>query len=80
MLRQETAGYGIGKRQPWGSCVMELKNGSGRLHLTVQGLKPLLYEAYVMAGEECIFCGELWPEDGAGGSRRRTGGKGRTDV
>ena len=66
MLRQETAGYGIGKRQPWGSCVMELKNGSGRLHLTVQGLKPLLYEAYVMAGEESIFCGELRPEAGEG--------------
>ena len=66
MLRQETAGYGIGKRQPWGSCVMELKNGSGRLHLTVQGLKPFLYEVYVMAGEESVFCGELRPEDREG--------------
>lgn len=62
MLRQETAGYALGKRPPWGSCVMELKNGKGRLHLTVQGLKPLLYEVYVMAGTESIFCGEVHPE------------------
>ena len=62
MLRQETAGYAIGKRPPWGSCVMELKNGKGRLHLTAQGLKPFGYEVYVMAGEESIFCGQLWPE------------------
>ena len=62
MLRQETAGYAIGKRPPWGSCVMELKNGKGRLHLTAQGLKPFGYEVYVLAGEESIFCGQLWPE------------------
>ena len=62
MLRQETAGYALGKRPPWGSCVMELKNGKGRLHLTVQGLKPLQYEVYVMAGTESIFCGEVYPE------------------
>ena len=62
MLRQETAGYAIGKRPPWGSCVMELKNGKGRLHLTAQGLKPFGYEVYVMAGEESVFCGQLWPE------------------
>ncbi|MGN0136124.1 hypothetical protein [Anaerotignum sp.] len=64
MLRQEVAGYAISKRPPWGSCVMELKNGKGRLHLTVQGLKPLGhgYTVYVMAGEESIFCGELHPD------------------
>lgn len=62
MLRQETAGYALGKRPPWGSCVMELKNGKGRLHVTIQGLKPLHYEVYVMAGEESIFCGEVLPE------------------
>ena len=62
MLRQETAGYGLGKRPPWGSCVMEPKNGKGRLHLTMQGLKPLRYDVYVMAGEESIFCGEVFPE------------------
>lgn len=62
MLRQETAGYGLGKRLPWGSCVMELKNGMGGLHLTIQGLKPLRYEVYVMAGEESIFCGEILPD------------------
>ncbi|MBQ8734086.1 MAG: hypothetical protein IJY76_06320 [Anaerotignum sp.] len=38
MLRQEVAGYALGKRPPWGSCVMELKNGKGRLHLNIQGL------------------------------------------
>ena len=62
MLRQETAGYALGKRPPWGSCVMELKNGRGRLHLNMQGLKPLQYEVYVMAGEESIFCGQVMPE------------------
>ena len=62
MLRQETAGYASGKRPPWGSCVMELKNGKGRLHLTAQGLKPFGYDVYVLAGEESIFCGQLWPE------------------
>lgn len=62
MLRQETAGYALGKRPPWGSCVMELKNGKGRLHLTMQGLKPLRYEVYVMAGTESVFCGAVYPE------------------
>ena len=66
MLRQETAGYALGKRPPWGSCVMELKNGTGRLHLTAQGLKPYWYEVYVMAGEESIFCGEVCPEQKEG--------------
>lgn len=65
MLRQETAGYAISKRPPWGSCVMELKNGKGKLHLTVQGLKPLWkgeYGVYVMAAAESIFCGALQPD------------------
>ena len=62
MLRQETAGYAVGKRPPWGSCIMELKNGTGRLHLTVQGLRPLCYAVYLLAGQESIFCGELRPE------------------
>ena len=66
MLRQETAGYALGKRPPWGSCVMELKNGRGRLHLTAQGLKPYWYEVYVMAGEESVFCGEVCPEQKEG--------------
>ena len=54
MLRQEVAGYALSKRPPWGSCIMELKNGKGKLHLTVQGLKPLKnggYDVYVI----CIF-------------------------
>ena len=65
MLRQEVAGYALSKRPPWGSCIMELKNGKGKLHLTVQGLKPLKnggYDVYIMAGEESIFCGEMHPE------------------
>lgn len=68
MLRQEVAGYALGKRPPWGSCVMELKNGKGKLHLTVQGLKPLGrgYAVYVMAGEESIFCGEMRPDSREG--------------
>lgn len=69
MLRQETAGYALGKRQPWGSSVMELKNGKGRLHISVQGLQPRAqgYAVYVMAGRESIYCGELYP-DGREGS------------
>ena len=51
MLRQETAGYALGKRPPWGSCVMEIKNGQGRLQLTVQGLRRGVYGVYVMLGE-----------------------------
>lgn len=62
MLRQETAGYALGKRPPWGSCIMELKNGKGRLYLTMQGLKSRPYEVYMMAGQESIFCGEVIPE------------------
>ena len=64
MLRQETAGYALAKRPPWGSCVMELKNGTGRLLLNVQGLRPIRggYEVYVLAGEESIFCGSLQPD------------------
>ena len=71
MLRQETAGYALGKRPPWGSCVMEIKNGQGYLHLTVQGLRQGIYGVYVMLGEdhaETLFCGELKSEgkDGKG--------------
>lgn len=65
MLRQETAGYALGKRPPWGSCVMEIKNGQGRLHLTVQGLRKGNYGVYAMLGEnpaETLFCGELLPD------------------
>lgn len=64
MLRQETAGYALAKRPPWGSCVMELKNGTGRLQLSVQGLRPIRggYEVYALAGEESIFCGSLQPD------------------
>ena len=57
MLRQETAGYAVGKRPPWGSCIMELKNGTGRLMLYGAGLRPLRYAVYLLAGKEGgIFC------------------------
>ncbi len=66
MLRQETGGYGIGHRTPWGSCTMEIKNGKGHLHLQVQGLMPLhqkAYTVYVLAEKEkechAIQCGQL---------------------
>lgn len=69
MLRQETAGYALGNRPPWGSCVLEIKNGRGSLLLTVQGLRPLRqgkYGAYILAGEESIFCGTLTPDAAEG--------------
>lgn len=69
MLRQETAGYGVGQRAPWGSCVMEIKNGTGRVSLTIQGLRPIhrgRYAVYAMAGEKekqtDFFCGVLVPD------------------
>lgn len=52
MLRQEAAGYGLGSRAPWGSCVMELKNGKGRLTVQVQGLRPLpQYDVYALLAQ-----------------------------
>lgn len=68
MLRQEMAGYGMGNRLPWGSCVMELKNGAGRIQLRVQGLRPQKqgYGVYVLVGEESIFCGTLYPDSSEG--------------
>jgi hypothetical protein len=44
---------------------MELKNGTGRLHLKVQGLRPLrrgAYDVYALAGKETLFCGTLHPD------------------
>ena len=43
MLRQETAGYGMGSRGPWGSCILEIKNGQGKLTVAVEGLRPLIH-------------------------------------
>ena len=65
MLRQETAGYGMGQRAPWGRCVMELKNGQGKLYLAVQGLRPLSngkYFVYAFTPQEVYFCGEMKPQ------------------
>lgn len=66
MLRQETAGYGMGSRGPWGSCILEIKNGQGRLTVAVEGLRQLLcgqYEVYGLLAKdgECkgISCGSL---------------------
>lgn len=66
MLRQESSGYGIGHRAPWGSCTMEIKNGMGQLRLQVQGLIPLHskgYTVYALAEKEqechAICCGQL---------------------
>ena len=66
MLRQETAGYGMGSRGPWGSCILEIKNGQGKLTVAVEGLRPLIHGQYQVYGllakdGECkgISCGEL---------------------
>lgn len=66
MLRQETAGYGMGSRGPWGSCILEIKHGQGKLTVAVEGLRPLLCGQYAVYGllakaEECrgIACGSL---------------------
>lgn len=74
MLRQETAGYSMGQRAPWGSCIMEIKNGTGRLSLTVQGLRPIRrgrYAVYAIAGEKekqnNFFCGVFIPDNGGHG-------------
>lgn len=74
MLRQETAGYGLGQRAPWGSCVMEIKNGTGRISLTVQGLRSIArgrYAVYAIAGEKekqnSFFCGVLVPDSAGHG-------------
>ena len=71
MLRQEAAGYGMNQRTPWGSCVLEIKNGGGKIQITVQGLRSLqsgCYEVYAIGEEERVFCGNLVPERGKGGS------------
>ncbi len=68
MLRQENAGYAYGQKQPWGSCVMELKNGGGRLSISVQELRQREngYAVYVLGAKEgthhSIFCGRLYPD------------------
>lgn len=67
MLRQETAGYGLQQKTPWGSCVLEIKNGQARLHITAQGLRPRSrgwYGVYAVAekdGEPRTFFGGKLP-------------------
>ena len=69
MLRQDAIGYSVGKQMPWGSCVIEIKNGAGKIQITVQGLRPTTYSQYevYMIGREgqktrSIFCGEVVPD------------------
>ncbi len=63
MLRQEVAGYSMGQKTPWGSCVIEIKNGKGTLNVRVQGLRPISkqsYDVYMIGGQErSIFCHAL---------------------
>lgn len=71
MLRQETNGFASGHRPAWGSCVMEIKNGKGRITATVQGIKKLTdnryYALFVVAGKmgvsDGICCGKLEVDD-----------------
>lgn len=64
MLRQETAGYAVGKRPPWGSCIMELKNGTGRLMLTVQGLRRFAMRCIFWQGRRAFSAGSCTPKKG----------------
>lgn len=67
MLKQELGGFSLGQQSAWGSCVMELKNGKGRLTFSVQGLKKLTdgrrYDAFVIGGKgdkmKGICCGTM---------------------
>ncbi len=68
MMEQETTGYGLQQGTPWGSCVLEIKNGNGRLTVTVESLLPLrkghygVYAALSAQGKESsAFCGILTP-------------------
>ena len=63
MLQQEQTGCARGTLEPWGSCVLEIKNGRGRLSGSVRELRPLGqgYAVHALLGEESIFCGRLFP-------------------
>ncbi|WP_317854073.1 hypothetical protein [Chakrabartyella piscis] len=73
MLRQEQAGFGIGHRAPWGSCILELKNGLGYLTIQVQGLQCQEgYQVYLLGGLGCkqkdFLCGTLLVEENGRGT------------
>lgn len=70
MLRQEQGGFGVGQRAPWGSCILELKNNKGYLHIQVQGLRKLSseeYAVYLLGGinkkQRKFHCGMLSVEE-----------------
>lgn len=74
MLRQETAGYGLQQKTPWGSCVLEIKNKEARLHITAQGLRPRKtgwYSVYAIGEKDGkktpFFCGRLPVSSGGQG-------------
>lgn len=59
MLRQESAGYSITQKTPWGSAVIEIKKSKGTIVTRVQGLKPLLnneYGVYLINDNQLMFC------------------------
>ena len=56
MLRQETAGYGMGSRGPWGSCILEIKNGQGKLTVAVEG--PVSY-THLDVYKRQVHCGTV---------------------
>ena len=74
MMQQETTGYGLQQGTPWGSCLLEIKNGKGYLTVTAEMLLPLgkgHYGVYAILAakekEKAIFCGRLYPNDNGHG-------------
>lgn len=53
ILKQEIQGYGYDQREPTGYCKLEVRDGRGRVHTTVKGLKELsdgsVYKLYLLA-------------------------------
>lgn len=68
MLRKDATGFAIGTRQPWGSCILELKNNTGRLSLSVNSLRRHTdgYPVYAIAQKENtpyrFYCGRISPD------------------
>lgn len=63
MLRQEKAGFSIGQKTAWGSCILEIKNSKAFLTTRIQGLKPMHnnnYHIYLIGkSEEVVFCEQI---------------------
>lgn len=68
MLRKDATGFAIGTKQPWGSCILELKNNTGRLSLSVNSLRRHTdgYPVYAIAQKENtpyrFYCGRISPD------------------